>query len=512
MSTITTTAVRNSFHTRKSIEKYSSIPSYNSNATYMRSSTNSTEDLTYALSSDDDSDSYDSKCYHRYGLSKLKEEVEEDKEYEEDSLSGQNDVRKFFPIKASVPITEESVCSSEDDYDYSLVRSLSNDCSTVVMENHRSSSRDSPTSTIRNGNQFCNYDGSRKMSSGSSSLSSQGFKLSSLWSGFMERSANAAQRYREEKEQAKRHRQRRPSTFLQSSQLPTPLYEAVSMNAKLYVLRRLIAVFPEAVRIPNCKGCLPLHCAIEKYDTSVEVITLLLSADPSTSNVKNKEGKSPMDLLWKRYVRPEKGRSKKVHDQAEEIRRTMEQVIINKSFIATFSDTFKTFWMLFLKFMSASFGACLPIHGVLKLENPEPLLVQFVCTLFPQHLAAHEPHSGFTPLHLLANKEGIHDGIVVNYLRILNIILSVHPMAVTSKDSRGRTPLNLGIRSGKPWLVLKLMSAADPNVLRIPDSSTGVAPFMLASLVESNKSSLCIDTSTVFSLLKSDPKVLEMYI
>ena len=425
-----------------------------------------------------------------------------------DGLSG-NDLslnRKSFPMMVS--------SSSKQDQDYVMLAGV--DDATVQISN-RSSKRYSTRSN--------------------SPTLTAGFKVSEMWGQFIERAAEQAKTASSSSLNGKRvisshysgvcnnsATSRRPSKFNFSAKFPTPLYEAVTLKAQPYVLRRLIAVHPAALNIPNAvNGSLPLHCAIERYDTSVEVIELLLQSNPNSASVRNSSGLSPLDLLWRRYVAPDESRCEQVKVRACIIRRTMEGLMLSRSWSALEKDhngksklmteEFRTFWDLFSKFLRAAYhGFGLPIHAVLTvMDRPDPLLVQFLCCAFPSHLLTKDPNNRFVPLHILAQSPH-KEGQRIDMLRLLFILLDANINATKEKDKYNRTPLHVALRSGKPWAFLKLLVTANPKALHESDGNTGLIPFLLASAIDANRSSKHVDTNTVFSLLRADPTVLEKFL
>ena len=353
-----------------------------------------------------------------------------------------------------------------------------------------------------------------------------GFKVSEMWGHFIERAAEMASQDETLKYDAINNnknsiKSRRPSKFHLSTKFPTPLYEAVALNARPYVLRRLIAVHPAALRIPNAaNGSLPLHCAITRYDTSEDIIELLLGSDPSVANVRDAKGLTPLDLLWTRYVNPEDSRCQQVKVRARLIRRTMEGLMLSRSWSALekdqngksklITDEFRTFWDLFSKFLRAVYhGFSLPIHAVLTaMSHPDPLLVQFVCGTYPSHLLLRDPKTGSVPLHILARKAHTQRRRI-DMLRLLFILLDANIDAAKEKDKFNRTSLHIALRFGKPWAFLKLLVAAYPGALHECDGKSGLVPFLLASVIDAKQH---VDSNTAFLLLRTDPSVIEKYV
>ena len=329
----------------------------------------------------------------------------------------------------------------------------------------------------------------------------------------------------------------------------TPLHEAISMKAPPYIISRLIKVHPQAVRIQNGAGFTPLHCAIERYDTSEEVLTMLLNADPSTARLKcrttnnkaahghhhnhnHENGYTPVDLMWKRYIAPEPYRSDQIKAKAAIRRRAMEYLVMNKGWSSLMLDDIlssndnnssescpllREFWVIFSKFLRAFYGLGLPIHAVLAMDAPDPLLVRLVTALYPSHLQVAEPKSGFLPLHMVVHKNANNDRILET-TRSLFIILDADRSACAVTDNQGRLPFHLALLTGKPWMFLKLLVAAYPRVLQVTCtcSTGGLNAFQFASsIVASNEEDgdivSCVDMSTVFLLLRADPSVLQKH-
>jgi len=350
-----------------------------------------------------------------------------------------------------------------------------------------------------------------------------GFKWESeLWSNFIERAM--------EMKHYSKARQHDSSSNNPLHDTSTPLYEAVSMKAPPYIISRLIKVHPQATKIQNDSGYTPLHCAIERYDTSEEVLAMLLNADPATARLKDCKGNTPVDLMWKRYVAPEPYRSESIKAKANIRRRAMEYLVINKGWSSLMLDDIlkhssdegpllREFWVIFSKFLRAFYGLGLPIHAVLAMEAPDPLLVRLVTALYPSHLQVAEPKSGFLPLHMVAYKNANNDRILETTRSLFIILDNADRSACAVTDNRGRLPFHLALLRGKPWMFLKLLVAAYPRVLHLHSHSQqvkGLSAFQFASSIVTNgdnngESLSCVDMSTVFLLLRADPSVLQKY-
>lgn len=277
---------------------------------------------------------------------------------------------------------------------------------------------------------------------------------------------------------------------------------------------------------------------------------MLLNADPSTARLKcrttnnkaahghhhnhnHENGYTPVDLMWKRYIAPEPYRSDQIKAKAAIRRRAMEYLVMNKGWsslmmlddILSSNDNnssescplLREFWVIFSKFLRAFYGLGLPIHAVLAMDAPDPLLVRLVTALYPSHLQVAEPKSGFLPLHMVVHKNANNDRILET-TRSLFIILDADRSACAVTDNQGRLPFHLALLTGKPWMFLKLLVAAYPRVLQVTCtcSTGGLNAFQFASsIVASNEEDgdivSCVDMSTVFLLLRADPSVLQKH-
>lgn len=72
-----------------------------------------------------------------------------------------------------------------------------------------------------------------------------------------------------------------------------PLHAAVCFGAPATVVDKLITVYPEALKSPDCHGNLPLHLGFI-FDASDEVMALMMKAYPAALHVMNSQGFQPI--------------------------------------------------------------------------------------------------------------------------------------------------------------------------------------------------------------------------
>lgn len=304
-----------------------------------------------------------------------------------------------------------------------------------------------------------------------------------------------------------------------SSSVLTPLYQAVSSGASLDVIQSLVRADPTATGRLNGGDLTPLHCGIERYDTPVSVLLFLLESDPYTAAQKCSRGRTPVDLLWKRYVEPYAYRSEEVKQQAVHLRETIEEVVnletdepgpddvgdqhnsltarrqARANLYLQDRQELRAFWDIITRFICAAcHGTTMPTGARVRLVQDavaiecSPLLIRFAAALFPEELMERHEVSGRVPLHI---------AVAQRSQNIVQALLQLQPQAASIRDSTGRLPLHHGIQAQLPWEGgLELLVAAWPNSLTMVDPETGLLPAMSAS---------DCSTDVIFRLFSSNP-------
>uniref|UniRef100_A0A7S2H3B7 Uncharacterized protein n=1 Tax=Helicotheca tamesis TaxID=374047 RepID=A0A7S2H3B7_9STRA len=317
------------------------------------------------------------------------------------------------------------------------------------------------------------------------------------------------------------------------------LYHAVSSGASPRVIQSIVDVDPTSTRHQNSGGHTALHCGIERYDTPLEVIRILIEANPAAARLKNCDGLTPVDLIWKRYVSPESYRSEYAKNAAARLRALMENIVAHDSVqdtkqVASSSskmsnhtasickavrkqkaknaletdNEFRRFWDLInLAIRAANRGTCNKslheenkrwriVHEAVTANCP-PLLIRFAAALHPEQLRQREEKYGRLPLHLAA----VTCRSTLNETKtITQSLLCLYPDAASCQDCNGRLPINLALENGQPWEgCVREMFMAWPQSLSMQDRETRLVPFMLSAVGQDS------DINIIFSLLREGP-------
>lgn len=259
----------------------------------------------------------------------------------------------------------------------------------------------------------------------------------------------------------------------------------------------------------------PLHCAIERYDTSVDMLMLILRPNPQAAGIRNLKGLNCVDLLWQRFVEPEDYRADSVKERAAALRCTLEEIVDSPFAMSRQTkaehalqenEALSVFWNTMSSFIHAACHGTLPsqnplrqtkiLHDCIRL-NCEPLMIRFVAALHPDQVrqpTIPEEQQRY-PIHLAALQSS----------QALHSVLTLFPRMASQEDGDGRLPLHLAIDAGIEWdSGLEALVQAAPFALSTPDPITGLLPAMLAATASE-------DLNTTFRLLSSNPMEVMNY-
>lgn len=182
------------------------------------------------------------------------------------------------------------------------------------------------------------------------------------------------------------------------------------------------------------------------------------------------------------------------------------------------SDAFGKFWKKAELIVAAAYygaanvreydvhqGPSLPLHAFSSIACPPSFDFHHLI----QHLykgkiynASSVDENNDLPLHAAARSVNNY----TSFKYIVGILIREFPQAVTSKDRKGRYPLNLAIESGKTWECggLDTIIGVSPEMLMVRDCCSRLYPFMLAACASKKLPSL----NTIFELLRANPSSL----
>lgn len=339
----------------------------------------------------------------------------------------------------------------------------------------------------------------------------------------------------------------------------TPLHVACDHDAPAVVVEKLVRAYPEATLMVGTSNMNPLHITCSSQNASaqvvkvlldaghelqssmrdldgdtplhaacrcgapLEVLELLIEANPSVVNQRDYEGLTPLLRLWVRYfvilgddvIDTVTGPSG-LHGNLEEAwNRTV--LLLKASNLGSLDESKHA--------IGYKFRA---VHAAAAVDCPRPIVR--LSTLIHPELLSEKDEKGRTPLSIAAQTEifkvrdltdegymledRIHGDDTFNDTEnddgpdsssqpsVIDILLEAKPEAASIPDNQGRLPLHLAISSGKTWSQgVKAILKANPDTLTSPDPTTGLQPFLQAA------SSSNPDLGTILELLKKDPSM-----
>ena len=307
---------------------------------------------------------------------------------------------------------------------------------------------------------------------------------------------------------------------------PTRLYEAVASGSSYDTIKSLIDLDPSSTGHQNGAGLTPLHTAIERYDVPMSIIRLLLASNPPTASMPNTDGRTPLDLLWKRYVDPDSFRIQSSIVAANQLATLMEMAVSDDGCnrppssqsgseedvdveensgkqsglskrdmdrkaramrILLSSTRLRDFWDLMTLFIRAAHHGTIadPLpsdHGRWRIVHScvvtrcEPLLIRFAAALYPEQLRERDERTGRLPLHITSALSCERSANSID-----KTVLRLWPRGAWGHDNEGRLAINLAIESGKPWRFVRALLLCAPPSLLTRDTKTQMMPFMIAS-------------------------------
>ena len=357
----------------------------------------------------------------------------------------------------------------------------------------------------------------------------------------------------------------------------TPLHVACDHDAPAPVVEALLKAYPEASLMVGTSNMNPLHITCSSHHASVEVVQVLLKdghdtqitmrdvdgdtplhsacrcgapievlrvlleANPSVVNERDYEGLTPLLRLWVRCFVMLGG------DDA------LDNIKCFNDLNGELADTWrKTELLLRCAYMgslhnnnnnnnNSTTTTGLPpnynfriVHAVSAVDCPRPV-VKMAAVLYPKQLEELD-EVGMTPL-LIASQAPIFkvrdlsdEGFMLEdrvygdgengnddmnddertdstQPSVLDILVTASPRAACIASTnegpwKGRLPLHLAIATGKPWSEgIKSVLTAYPDAISIIDPQTGLFPFLQAATSDQP------DCGTILELLKKDPSL-----
>lgn len=303
-----------------------------------------------------------------------------------------------------------------------------------------------------------------------------------------------------------------------------------SPRASVDVVRVLLAGCRDPFKLTGAKdvdGDTSLHAAC-RCAAPMDVLLLLLQANPITVTWKDYEGLNPLMRLWVRYFVL-----------------VGEQIISNIKQPSDLTSDLVEAWeksLLLLRVMDAMerrgrgeqvpAGPFRAVHAASSINCPR-CVVRIAMVLFPDELLRRDEQNRL-PIHIAAVSPvyPVHDlrgeGFTLEDAfidddpeaarpkrkksqskykepSVIDILLSGEPKAAGERDPNGQLPLHVAIMRGKTLDEgVQALVEAYPDALTMPDIQTNLFPFMLAASVGRGRG----DCGTIYALLRAAPELV----
>lgn len=297
-----------------------------------------------------------------------------------------------------------------------------------------------------------------------------------------------------------------------------------SQHASAEVVRVLLAecsgLAKQMSAMRDVDGDTPLHAAC-RCGAPIEVLQLLLQANPEAVDERDYEGLTPLLRLWVRYfvilgdhvIEGVKGPADLTGELGEAWKKT--ELLLYCAYLGSLKP-------------DPSGKIFRPMHAASAIDCPRPV-VKIATIVYKDQLLLRD-ESGMTPL-LIASKTPVYkvrdlsdDGYMLedrihgddtddeaayeedldtSQPSVIDILTEAAPSAASMVDPSGRLALHLAIDTGKRWHQgVKAILDAYPDALSHEDFVDGLIPFLQASTAQRP------DTGTIFELLRRDPALL----
>jgi hypothetical protein len=286
-------------------------------------------------------------------------------------------------------------------------------------------------------------------------------------------------------------------------------------------------------------GDTPLHSAC-RCGAPIEVLRVLLEANPSVVNERDYEGLTPLLRLWVRCfvmlggddaLDNIKGFDDLNGELADTWRKT--ELLLRCAYMGSLTGPINNSSNNYVSALPPNYNFRI-VHAVSAVDCPRPV-VKMAAVLYPKQLEELD-EVGMTPL-LIASRAPIFkvrdlsdEGFMLEdrvygdsengnddmnddertdsiQPSVLDILVNAGPRAAciactNAGPWNGRLPLHVAIAAGKPWTEgIKGLLAAYPDAISIIDPQTGLFPFLQAAATDRQ------DCGTILELLKKDPSL-----
>lgn len=325
------------------------------------------------------------------------------------------------------------------------------------------------------------------------------------------------------------------------NQMRSPLhcYASGVDGSSLSIMRALLSTSPELASAQDIFGQTALHLLCAQPNVPREELIELLQVYPQAVTIEDAHQKTPLHYAWENFRRG------LYHEETEfvsfETRDDEHTTFLQNLQLLCLAGTTGDLkmppkWNLVSAFVQLSIyqpmqlfdyilsvrfdndlqqcdeDGMLPLHyasissrgwGGLRGES-EFTVLENVLMNYPK-ATRNRNDAGDLPIHLSAKSASFYSWCMSNEVSSshpcnTNLLLRADPETAKLRDGAGRLPLHLAIMSNKPWNNgISSLLKEFPTALTIPEPTTGLLPFMMASV--GKEASL----NTVFQLLIAFP-------
>ena len=240
-----------------------------------------------------------------------------------------------------------------------------------------------------------------------------------------------------------------------------PLHQAIEFRCPIEVVRALCDN-PTTVLSTNRVGCTSVHIALKHRMRPNDLVHTLVQTCPQVVHCRNKAGVHPLDLVYSRYLKCVESPNR---HNAKEASMWQTLVLILRAYICgtvNEEDEADTY--------SSSI-----LHMMVQTNVPYQI-VDKTLDRYPNAIRELDAKASCLPIfHLVSSAARDRDAIMTT-------MITKYPESTKVKDAKGNLLL---VAAAQHTLINAQLFceivAANPSAIEIPDSITGLYPFMLAA-------------------------------
>ncbi len=241
----------------------------------------------------------------------------------------------------------------------------------------------------------------------------------------------------------------------------TPLHYLVRAEPPTELVKRLLDLAPDTVKVPDYFGWLPLNWALI-YKASPDVINRLFQAYPEAAEVQTYRGELPLNFaLCNNASNDVINMLFNAYPKATEVQDSSGWLSLHTALCFRASSDVTT--MLFKAYPKAievkNKEGCLPFHIALY-RSASHDVIQLLFQAYPQ-AAEVQDDEGFLPLHYALENNASDD--------VINMLFQAYPKAAKVLDNDGELPLHIALCNNTSIDVIKMLLKAYPQAAGVAD-------------------------------------------